>query len=127
MLFLTLNTNQKNCLKSKNELIWTLPNLDLACYNSFGLSNLMVCFSESRDNKLVTVTSSLIDKNSLNPSGIIHVIPGKNDYALPSRIFEKWPVDNIRPRYISFTFHNSSVNIEYCQITLAFSREGDAT
>ena len=126
MMYLTLNTSQSNCLKGKNELIWTVPNLDLACYTYVGLSNLMVSFSESRDDQMVTISTSLIDSNALNPSGIIHVIPGKNDYALPSRIFEKWPVDSIRPRYISFMFHNSSVNIEYCQITLAFTREGDA-
>lgn len=127
MLYLTLNTDQKNCLKSKNELIWTLPNLDLGCYNLVGLSSFLVDFAESRDDKSIIVSTSLIDNNSMNPSGIIHVIPGAGDYALASRSFEKWPLDSIRPRYISFTFENSSVDIEFCQITLAFTKESDAT
>ena len=126
MMYLTLNTNQTNCLKSKNELIWTLPNLDLSCYSSVGLSSLMVDFS-SRNDKIVPVTTDLIDKNSLNPSGLIHVIPGEETFIEHSRSCEKWPLDSIRPRYISFKFENSSVNIEYCKITLVFTTERDAT
>ena len=126
MMYLTLTTTQANCLKSENELIWTLPNLDLSCFSSVGLSSLMVDFS-SRNDKIVPVTSSLIDKNSLNPSGLIHVIPGKETFVEHSRSFEKWALDSIRPRYISFKFENSSVNIEYCKITLVFTTERDAT
>ena len=126
MMYLTLTTTQANCLKSKNELIWTLPNLDLSCYSSVGLSSLMVDFN-SRNDKIVPVTSSLIDKNSLNPSGLIHVIPGDETFLEHSRSCEKWPLDSIRPRYISFKFENSSVNIEYCKITLVFTSERDAT
>ena len=125
-MYLTLTTTQANCLKSKNELIWTLPNLDLSCYSSVGLSSLMVDFN-SRNDKIVPVTSSLIDKNSLNPSGLIHVIPGDETFLEHSRSCEKWPLDSIRPRYISFKFENSSVNIEYCKITLVFTSERDAT
>ena len=126
MMYLTLTTTQANCLKSENELIWTLPNLDLSCFSSVGLSSLMVDFS-SRNDKIVPVTSSLIDKNSLNPSGLIHVIPGEKTFVEHSRSCEKWPLDSIRPRYISFKFENSSVNIEYCKITLVFTKERDAT
>ena len=126
MMYLTLTTTQANCLKSKNELIWTLPNLDLSCYSSVGLSSFMVDFS-SRNDKIVPVTTDLIDKNSLNPSGLIHVIPGEETFVEHSRSCEKWPLDSIRPRYISFKFENSSVNIEYCKITLVFTTERDAT
>ena len=126
-MFLTLNTNQTNCLKSTNEIIWTLPNLDLSCFTSVGLSSITVSFGDSRDHQLVPITSSLIDRNYLNPSGIIYVIPGKNDFAAHSRSFEKWPLDSVAPRYISFTFNNSSVNIEFCQITLLFADERNAT
>ena len=126
MMYLTLTTTQANCLKSKNELIWTLPNLDLSCYSSVGLSSFMVDFS-SRNDKIVPVTTDLIDKNSLNPSGLIHVIPGEETFVEHSRRCEKWPLDSIRPRYISFKFENSSVNIEYCKITLVFTTERDAT
>ena len=119
-MYLTLNTNQTNCLKSRNELIWTFPNLDLSCYTSVGLSGITVSFADSRDRQLVPITSSLIDKNYLNPSGIIYVIPGSNDFAQHSGSFEKWPLDSHSPHYISFAFNNSSINIEFCQITLAF-------
>ena len=124
-MFLTLNTNQANCLKSRNELIWTLPNLDLSCFTSVGISGITVSFGGSRDHQLVPITSSIIDKNYLNPSGIIYIIPGTNDFAQHSGSFEKWPLDSATPHYISFTFNNSTVNIEFCQITLRFT--DDAT
>ena len=127
MLHLTLTTDQKNCLRNKNELTWIFPNLDLACYTSVGLSSMVVTFSSPRDNQLVPVTTNIIDKNSLNPSGLIHIIPDEKDYAVSSRTFEKWSIDSVRPRSISFAFQNSSVNIEFCQITLAFTREENAS
>ena len=127
MLHLTLTTDQTNCLKSKNEIIWTMPHLDLACYQNVGLSSLVADLGDSRDHKLVTVSTSIIDRNLYNPSGIICVIPGTTDVLEHSRSFEQWPLDSIRPRYISFYFDNPSVNIEYCQITLVFTRENNAT
>ena len=127
MLFLTLNTNQPNCLKSENEIIWTFPNLDLACYSYVGLSSLMASFDGSGNDQLVTITTSIIENNSLNPFGIIYVIPGKNDIIENSRIFEKWPLDSTRPRHISFQFNNPSVKIEFCQITLVFTEDENAT
>ena len=126
MVHLTLTTEQTNCLKSKNEIIWTMPYLDLASYNSVGLSSLVADFGDSRDNQPVAVTTNLIDKNTMNPSGIICVIPGENDFLEHSRTFETWPLDSVRPRYISVTFNNPSVSVEYCQITLAFTREENA-
>ena len=126
MMYLTLNTNQTNCLKSKNELIWTLPHLDLSCYTSVGLSSLMVDFSD-RDDTVIPVITSLIDKNTFNPSGIITVIPAAETFVEYSGRCEKWSLDSIRPRYISFKFQNTSVNIEYCKITLVFTKERDAT
>ena len=126
MLHLTLTTDQTNCLKGKNEIIWTMPNLDLASYNSVGLSSLVADFGNSRDDQFVAVTTNLIDKNTMNPSGIICVIPGENDFLEHSRTFETCPLDSVRPRYISVTFNNPSVSVEYCQITLAFTREENA-
>ena len=125
-MYLTLNTNQTNCLKSKNELIWTLPHLDLSCYTSVGLSSLMVDFSD-RDDTVIPVVTSLIDKNTFNPSGIITVIPAAETFVEYSGRSEKWSLDSIRPRYISFKFQNTSVNIEFCKITLVFTKERDAT
>ena len=64
MIHLTLTTDQTNCLKSRNEIIWTMPNLDLASYNSVGLSSLVADFGNSRDDQFVAVTTNLIDKNT---------------------------------------------------------------
>lgn len=130
MLFLSLDSTQPNCLRRENEFIWTVPNLDLSCYSSVALSSLLVNYVnfDARNHDRIQISTSLIDKNTMNPSGIIHVLPGKSSYFMePSRNFEFWPLDSIRPRFVLFTFHHANANmVKNFSVTLAFAKSENA-
>ena len=131
MLFLTLDSTQQNCLRRENEFIWTVPNLDLSCYTSVALSSLLVNYVsiDARNHDRIQISTSLIDKNTMNPSGIIHVLPGTNSYSMEhSGTFEFWPLDSHRPRFVLFTFHHANANmVKNFSLTLAFSKSENAT
>ena len=127
MQFLTLTTKQANCERIENGFRWSMPNLDLRCFTFVSLSSLTINFADNFpvEHQFLRIFSNLVDTNSWNPNGVIHVISGKGDYVIPSGTFEKWPLDTGKPRDILFTFSEENF-VENFHVTLAFSTFEDA-
>ena len=129
MQLLTLHSEQINCEKTNDGFRWSLPNLDLRCFTFVAISSLCINFTDNSPVKhqYIRISTNLIDTNTWNPNGVIHVITGKSDYSITSGTFENWPLDSGSPREILFTFSQSKAKfVNNFHVTLAFSTLEDA-
>ena len=106
MRFLNLSSKDKRFTRNAetNELTWETTFLDLSDAKEFAILAISIITKKwSKDAKLVTFKTNLIDANHDNPHGIVgcELLKAKTiDFKPPVMAF--WKVDSNRPRSISF-------------------------
>ena len=114
MRFLNLSSVDKRFTRNvdTNELAWETPFLDLSDVNQFAVVSITIVTKKwSKDAKLVTFRTNLMDANYDNPHGIVgsELCKAKTiDYKPPVLAF--WKVDSNRPRTISFGIEGADVS-----------------